>query len=132
MKKCICNHCDQHIEFDESMAGSEVACPSCGMDTKLLIPIKTTTSELPKQPPRESIPTKVRQPPVVEKTALGMHKYKFIVIRGGCGQHEYDIGKCEDISNKMANDGWKLDQVYQETTKSFCGGKPSLIMIFQK
>ena len=38
MARCSCNNCGQHIEFDNSMVGSEVACPSCGMDTELFIP----------------------------------------------------------------------------------------------
>jgi hypothetical protein len=58
------------------MAGSEVACPSCGMDTKLYIPIKTTTSELPKQSPRESIPTPSVSPPIASSTASKSKKSK--------------------------------------------------------
>jgi competence protein ComGC len=38
MAKCNCNHCGQHIEFDDLMVGAEVACPSCGKDTKLFLP----------------------------------------------------------------------------------------------
>ena len=38
MARCSCNNCGQHIEFDDSMAGSEVACPTCGMDTELFLP----------------------------------------------------------------------------------------------
>ena len=38
MAKCSCNHCGQHIEFDDSMVGVEAACPSCGKDTKLILP----------------------------------------------------------------------------------------------
>jgi antitoxin component YwqK of YwqJK toxin-antitoxin module len=36
--KCICNHCDQHISFNESMVGAEVTCPGCGNETVLYIP----------------------------------------------------------------------------------------------
>jgi hypothetical protein len=36
--KCSCNICSQHLEFDQSAAGSTVACPHCGMDTVLFIP----------------------------------------------------------------------------------------------
>ena len=38
MAKCSCNHCGQQLEFDNLMVGVEVACPSCGMDTKLFLP----------------------------------------------------------------------------------------------
>lgn len=37
-KKCPCNHCSGHIEFDCERAGQVVACPHCGLDTKLYIP----------------------------------------------------------------------------------------------
>lgn len=35
---CPCNNCSEHIEFEESAAGSTVACPHCGIDTVLFIP----------------------------------------------------------------------------------------------
>ena len=131
MKKCICNHCDQHIEFDESMVGSEVICPSCGMDTMLYIPNKTITTP----------PTTITPPPIIastkkmltpsEKGVLAKHMYKFVVIKGGCCEYEYDIGKCEQISNRMAADGWLLVQVYQTTTPGCGSSKSSLVLIFQ-
>ena len=37
MTKCSCNHCGQQLEFDNSMVGVEVACPSCGKETKLFL-----------------------------------------------------------------------------------------------
>ena len=57
--------------------------------------------------------------------------YKFVVMRGGCCESEYDIGKCEEISNKMSAEGWNLVQVYQENTSSCCSTKHSLVMIFK-
>lgn len=42
MAKCRCIHCEQHIEFDDSMVGSEVGCPSCGKETKLYVAIRDT------------------------------------------------------------------------------------------
>ena len=38
MAECSCNHCGQQLEFDNSMVGVEVACPSCGKETKLFLP----------------------------------------------------------------------------------------------
>jgi MoxR-like ATPase len=35
MPKTRCQHCAQHIEFPEEMAGQEAACPSCGRVTVL-------------------------------------------------------------------------------------------------
>tara|TARA_Y100001934_G_scaffold59416_1_gene73612 strand:- start:1325 stop:2377 length:1053 start_codon:yes stop_codon:yes gene_type:complete len=36
--KCICNHCDQHIEFERKDTGETINCPSCNLDTILYIP----------------------------------------------------------------------------------------------
>ena len=36
--KCICNHCDQHIQFPREMINSVVSCPNCKMDTTLFEP----------------------------------------------------------------------------------------------
>jgi hypothetical protein len=36
--KCTCNNCSTHLEFDSASAGQTVACPSCGIDTKLYVP----------------------------------------------------------------------------------------------
>jgi hypothetical protein len=36
--KCICNHCDQHIEFEKQDLGETVNCPLCNLDTVLYIP----------------------------------------------------------------------------------------------
>src|ERR1035437_9752845 len=37
-EKCSCNHCSGHIEFDPEHAGQMVACPHCGLETKLYVP----------------------------------------------------------------------------------------------
>ena len=37
-EKCSCNHCSGHIEFDASQAGQVVACPHCGLETKVYVP----------------------------------------------------------------------------------------------
>jgi len=34
---CICNHCDQRLEFNKSMAGTVIQCPVCGMETELYL-----------------------------------------------------------------------------------------------
>ena len=36
--KCCCQFCNGHISFDTAMAGQMVACPHCGLETKLFIP----------------------------------------------------------------------------------------------
>src|SRR5207245_882443 len=36
--KCPCNNCSEHLEFDESDAGSTVTCPHCGLETTLFVP----------------------------------------------------------------------------------------------
>ncbi len=35
---CPCNNCSGHLEFEDSAAGSVVACPLCGRDTVLFVP----------------------------------------------------------------------------------------------
>jgi len=37
-EKCSCGHCSGHIEFDSEHAGQMVACPHCGLETKLYVP----------------------------------------------------------------------------------------------
>ena len=37
-EKCSCNHCSGNIEFDSEHAGQMVACPHCGLETKLYVP----------------------------------------------------------------------------------------------
>jgi hypothetical protein len=39
LTKCSCSHCDGHLEFDTAYAGQRVACPHCGMETLLYIPV---------------------------------------------------------------------------------------------
>jgi len=36
--KCPCNHCGEHIEFDQDSLGSDTGCPHCGITTHLYIP----------------------------------------------------------------------------------------------
>ena len=46
--KCSCQVCNGHIAFDATMAGQDIACPHCGMETKLFIPnIPLTTPPSP-------------------------------------------------------------------------------------
>ena len=45
MAKSKCNHCDQNIEFDDSMIGNDVTCPSCGKNTKLLLSTEESAPE---------------------------------------------------------------------------------------
>jgi hypothetical protein len=42
--KCSCQFCNGHIAFPPEMVGQSVACPHCGMDTKLFIPNVTKVS----------------------------------------------------------------------------------------
>ena len=36
--KCSCQFCNGHIAFDSAMAGQVIACPHCGLETKLFAP----------------------------------------------------------------------------------------------
>lgn len=57
--------------------------------------------------------------------------YNFVSIEGSCG-NPYDITKCEQHANRMAQDGFHLVQVYQSTSAGCCGPKSILVMIFYK
>ena len=46
--KCSCSHCDGHLEFDTAYAGERIACPHCGKETLLYIPV---TENPPPTPP---------------------------------------------------------------------------------
>jgi uncharacterized protein YbjQ (UPF0145 family) len=50
MVTCFCGNCCQSLEFEESLAGSTVACPTCGRGTVLIIPhrsvVVTTGNEI--------------------------------------------------------------------------------------
>jgi hypothetical protein len=58
--------------------------------------------------------------------------YKFVVIKGSCG-NPYDINACEQQTNQMAAQGFDLFQVYQSTTTACLGqGNSVLVMIFKR
>lgn len=40
---CSCNHCGDSIEYDGAHAGQTTACPICGLDTVLPVPMATLT-----------------------------------------------------------------------------------------
>ncbi len=88
-KKANCNNCGQKIEFDASMANSLIACPSCGVETKL------TEADLSEPKTTEKTTHKAE-----EKVASGAH------IRVG-GQKSGDSPKTPRKTNiippKVAN-----------------------------
>jgi hypothetical protein len=51
---CRCQHCDGHIEFETNSVGEAVACPHCGLETKLYIP--QTPLNKPPKPANQSGP----------------------------------------------------------------------------
>lgn len=58
--------------------------------------------------------------------------YKFIVIRGRCGQDAYNIAHCEQNANMMLQQGYELVQVYQTTTPGCIANKSALVMVFKQ
>jgi hypothetical protein len=58
--------------------------------------------------------------------------YKFVVLESGCCSSGYSIGKAEQTSNKMVQDGYKLIQVYQTTTPGCGTSQSALVMVFQR
>ena len=81
-KKANCNNCGQKIEFDASMANSLIACPSCGVETKL------TEADYHS----ESKTTEKTAHKAKEQVASGAH------IRVG-GQKSGDSSKTPDLAN---------------------------------
>ena len=56
--KCSCQFCNGHIAFAAEMAGQMVACPHCGLETKLFIP-NVAKAPAAKNPPQTvSVETK--------------------------------------------------------------------------
>src|SRR5580765_4206076 len=51
MPLASCRQCSQHIEFPVEMAGQEVACPTCGVQTMLASP-ETPAIKIPAKKPR--------------------------------------------------------------------------------
>jgi hypothetical protein len=47
LAKCSCSHCDGHLEFDAAYAGERVACPHCGKETLLYIPVPDGPPPIP-------------------------------------------------------------------------------------
>jgi hypothetical protein len=51
--KCNCNNCSTHLEFEAGNEGVIIACPSCGLDTRLYAP---PPPPAPVLPPKEKLP----------------------------------------------------------------------------
>ena len=51
--KCPCQHCGVNIEFEAEYDGQFVACPSCGNQTRLLLPNSKPASPKLKPGPRQ-------------------------------------------------------------------------------
>ena len=51
LAKCSCSHCDGHLEFDTAYAGARVACPHCGKETLLYIPVTASAPPTPSPAP---------------------------------------------------------------------------------
>jgi len=57
--KTKCQHCGVHIEFEAENDGAFVPCPSCGKQTRLLLPSKPVKSSVPDPAPKELQPTAI-------------------------------------------------------------------------
>ncbi len=51
LAKCSCQHCGGHLEFEIAYAGEHVACPHCGNETRLYVPVEATTLGVPYSSP---------------------------------------------------------------------------------
>jgi len=54
--KCSCQFCSGHIAFDSAMAGQVVACPHCGLETKLFVPnVPIAAPTVPPKPQAQAV-----------------------------------------------------------------------------
>jgi hypothetical protein len=51
-EKCSCSHCSGNIEFDSEHDGQMVACPHCGLETKLFVPLDKSHPSPPRTVPK--------------------------------------------------------------------------------
>ncbi len=51
LAKCSCHQCGGHLEFEVAYAGEDVACPHCGKQTRLYVPVEATPSGVPDSSP---------------------------------------------------------------------------------
>jgi DNA-directed RNA polymerase subunit RPC12/RpoP len=93
-----CPNCDQELAVDQSGAGSEIECPSCGDPITIPAPSKVTTSALPAAP--SSAPSAINtsaaakvelhlRVPVHDKPAeslIGKAKPPLDVVQKGAGK----------------------------------------------
>ena len=70
--KCNCQYCNGHIAFSVEMAGQTIACPHCGLETKLFIP-NITRAPANKPPQNVSVEIKRGASPLgIASLALGI------------------------------------------------------------
>jgi DNA-directed RNA polymerase subunit RPC12/RpoP len=93
-----CPNCDQELAVDQSGAGSQIECPSCGETITIPAPSKVTTSALPEAP--SSAPSAINtsaaakvelhlKVPVHDKPAeslIGKSKPPLDVVQKGAGK----------------------------------------------
>ncbi len=68
LAKCSCSHCDGHLEFDAAYAGERVACPHCGLETLLYIPVVANPPPIPSSAPLPTGPAVQRAYRLAEET----------------------------------------------------------------
>jgi len=56
--KCSCQFCNGHISFPAEMAGQMVACPHCGLETKLFIP---NVTKAPANNPLQNVSVEIKR-----------------------------------------------------------------------
>ena len=56
--KCSCQFCNGHIAFSAEMTGQMVACPHCGLETKLFIP---NVTKAPANSPPQSVSVEIKR-----------------------------------------------------------------------
>lgn len=56
--KCSCQFCNGHIAFNSAMAGQNVACPHCGMETKLFVP---HVAKAPASKPPQNVSVEIKR-----------------------------------------------------------------------
>ena len=73
IEKCPCQQCGVNIEFDAEYDRQFVTCPSCGNQTRLLLPSAKPAAPKPAPVPPPVLPPP--SPPVAKDTAKKLHEH---------------------------------------------------------
>ena len=105
--KCSCQHCDEHIKFDNSHDGLSVKCPHCFEITKLVAPPTEPVAKNTSQPKVENnfqnsfMGDEWKSDPMSEKQKA------MLILYGGIFKEELTKGEAAQLIDNAINTGVK-------------------------